>query len=199
MRGREDPEVPIARSPCLRVTAPASSASPAICRARPSASTPLRGRAGARDRLRAATRARHPGSGLACAARSRRVPRPHPDAHPRAAPPPHPLLRRVLERRARSAGVRPGGRGRRILAGGPGGPRAPDGPDLRALRRRWAELIRRIYEVDPLVCPRCGSPMRSIALITEPRVIGQILKHLAAKGVDARSPPDAAHNHRPAV
>jgi hypothetical protein len=41
--------------------------------------------------------------------------------------------------------------------------------------------------------------MRIIAFITEPRVIGQILKHLAAKGIDARSPPEARHNHRPAA
>jgi hypothetical protein len=27
----------------------------------------------------------------------------------------------------------------------------PDGPHRAALRRRWAELIRRVYEVDPLV------------------------------------------------
>jgi len=30
---------------------------------------------------------------------------------------------------------------------------APTDPDMRALRRRWAELLRRIYELDPLVCP----------------------------------------------
>ena len=30
-----------------------------------------------------------------------------------------------------------------------------------------------------------------LAFITEPRVIGKILRHLAAKGVDARSPPGA--------
>ena len=64
-------------------------------------------------------------------------------------------------------------------------------PDRRALRRSWAQLIRLIYEVDPLVCPRCGGLMRIIAFITELRVIGKILKHLAAKGVDARSPPGA--------
>ncbi len=28
--------------------------------------------------------------------------------------------------------------------------------DARALRRSWAQLIKRIYEVDPLVCPSCG-------------------------------------------
>jgi hypothetical protein len=40
---------------------------------------------------------------------------------------------------------------------------------------------------------------RMIMHIPEPRVIGQILKHLAAKGIDARSPPEAPHNHRPAA
>ena len=33
--------------------------------------------------------------------------------------------------------------------------------------------------------------MRIIAFVTEPRVIGTILRHLEAKGVDARSPPGA--------
>jgi hypothetical protein len=33
--------------------------------------------------------------------------------------------------------------------------------------------------------------MRIIAFITEPRVIGAILRHLAKKGVDARSRPSA--------
>lgn len=64
----------------------------------------------------------------------------------------------------------------------------PD-PELRALRRRWAELLRRICEVDPLICPRCGAAMRVVAFITEPRVITKILRHLAAKGADPRSPP----------
>jgi hypothetical protein len=35
--------------------------------------------------------------------------------------------------------------------------------DLRALRRRWVQLIRRIDEVDPLVCLRCGAEIRIIA------------------------------------
>jgi hypothetical protein len=40
--------------------------------------------------------------------------------------------------------------------------------------------------------------MRIIAFITEPRVISAILKHLAAKGLDARSPPGPNQRH-PAV
>ncbi len=62
---------------------------------------------------------------------------------------------------------------------------------FRALRRRWAELLRRIYEVDPLVCPRCGETMRIIAFITEPRVITKILRHLATKAANQRSPPQS--------
>ncbi len=52
-------------------------------------------------------------------------------------------------------------------------------PDaLRAARRRWAELLRRIFEVDPLRCPRCGQEMRIVAVITEPPVIDRILTYL---------------------
>jgi len=32
----------------------------------------------------------------------------------------------------------------------------------------WARLIAKVYEIDPLVCPRCGSEMRLIAVITDP-------------------------------
>jgi hypothetical protein len=45
---------------------------------------------------------------------------------------------------------------------------APANPEARVLRRQWAELLRRSYEVDPLVCPRCGAWMRIVAFITEP-------------------------------
>jgi len=46
-----------------------------------------------------------------------------------------------------------------------------------------------IYEVDPLVCPKCAGTMRMIALIQEPKVIDKILKHLRTKGRDARAGP----------
>ena len=32
-------------------------------------------------------------------------------------------------------------------------------------------MLRRIFEVDPLLCPRCGGAMRIIAFLTEPAVI----------------------------
>ena len=37
--------------------------------------------------------------------------------------------------------------------------------------------------------------MRIIAFITEPPVIKKILRHLAATGGDARSPPDPRERH----
>ena len=46
---------------------------------------------------------------------------------------------------------------------------------LREARRRWADLLRRIYEVDPLTCPACGGAMRILAFIPEGAVIDQIL------------------------
>lgn len=67
----------------------------------------------------------------------------------------------------------------------------PTSLEWRAARRGWAQLIRRIYEVDPLVCPRCGGQMRIIAFLTELSVIGKILRHLADKFVDARIPASA--------
>ena len=65
--------------------------------------------------------------------------------------------------------------------------------NARALRRSWAQLIKRIYEVDPLVCPSCGSEMKVIAFITEHDVVDAILRHLAkAKTRSPRGPPGAA-------
>jgi hypothetical protein len=57
------------------------------------------------------------------------------------------------------------------------------------LRRRWANLIRRVYQTDPLVCPKCGSKMRILSFITQPRVINKILEHLKYRATQTRSPP----------
>ena len=59
----------------------------------------------------------------------------------------------------------------------------------------WARLLRKVYEVDPLACPRCSATMRVIAVITAPAVIDRILRHLRETGGDdlfaARAPPAA--------
>ena len=72
-------------------------------------------------------------------------------------------------------------------------------PRRRAGGPQWAAVLRQIFEVDPLVCPRCAGAMRIVACITQAAVIGQILTHLrtraagtrAAAGAQpgARSPP----------
>ena len=60
----------------------------------------------------------------------------------------------------------------------------------RTLRRSWAQLIKRIYEVDPLVCPSCGAEMKVIACITEHDVVDAILRHLErGEAKEARGPP----------
>ena len=43
-----------------------------------------------------------------------------------------------------------------------------------------------IYEVDPMVCPKCGVDMKVIAIIEDPDGLGRILRHLVNNG---RSPP----------
>jgi hypothetical protein len=65
----------------------------------------------------------------------------------------------------------------------------PPPPERAALRRRWANLIRRVYEVDPLVCPRCGAEVRVIGFITETKVIKRMLDHIRKRDKVSRSPP----------
>ena len=58
----------------------------------------------------------------------------------------------------------------------------------------WARLIRKVYEADPLECPKCKGPMRVIALIDDPGVIRHILEHLGLWAPEApeRGPPRQA-------
>jgi hypothetical protein len=58
-------------------------------------------------------------------------------------------------------------------------------------RATWARLIRKVYEADPLECPKCKGPMRVIALIEDPGIIRRILEHLGqwAPLATERSPP----------
>lgn len=37
--------------------------------------------------------------------------------------------------------------------------------------RGWAEMIRKVYEVDPLICPKCGGNMSIISFIEDHKVI----------------------------
>jgi len=54
-------------------------------------------------------------------------------------------------------------------------------------RAAWARLIAKVYEADPLICRHCGSPMRIMAVITEPQQVRKILLHLIKTG---KAPPE---------
>jgi hypothetical protein len=61
-------------------------------------------------------------------------------------------------------------------------PSAASSPEVAARSRAsqtWAMLIKRVYEVDPLVCTKCGGQMKVIAFIEPPQadVIEKILRH----------------------
>ena len=60
-----------------------------------------------------------------------------------------------------------------------------------AFRGNWARLIRKIYETDPLVCPRCQKQMRVVAAIENPDAIRRILEHLGLWLANARPTPRA--------
>jgi hypothetical protein len=64
----------------------------------------------------------------------------------------------------------------------------PDSEEVDSLARKsaWARLLARVYEIDPLVCPECGSQMKMIAVIQDPDEIKHILRHLIKIG---RAPP----------
>ena len=48
--------------------------------------------------------------------------------------------------------------------------------------------LRKVYEVDPMTCPRCGGAMR-VAFLTEPAVVDRIIEHLKLTFVAAKPPP----------
>ena len=56
-------------------------------------------------------------------------------------------------------------------------------------RRAWARLIRKVYEVDPLLCPACRGLMKVISFITDEDVIYRILDHLDLLEPDPPPPP----------
>jgi hypothetical protein len=82
-------------------------------------------------------------------------------------------------------------------AGGRGGredPRDAESGYARERRRSRARLLRKLLEVDPLLCPKCRVETRVVSVITDPAVVDRILEHLAERGghdpFDARAPPE---------
>jgi hypothetical protein len=56
-------------------------------------------------------------------------------------------------------------------------------------RRGWAEMIRKVFEVDPLTCPKCQDQMRIIAFLTDYAVVDRIIHPLKLTFVAERPPP----------
>jgi len=79
---------------------------------------------------------------------------------------------------------------RKRMAGNGTGAEDPDAFLRKQCRMHWAALIRMVYEVDPLLCPKCGGTMRIISFIEQDDVIHRILTHCGLwKDPLARPPP----------
>jgi len=55
--------------------------------------------------------------------------------------------------------------------------------------KSWSRLIKKIYEVDPLICPICGGQMRIIAFIEYYKVVKKILDWLCINEFKRDRPP----------
>ena len=53
-------------------------------------------------------------------------------------------------------------------------------------RASWARLLKKIFEVDPLLCPRCQVPLQLVSVITEPKVVDKILAHRRSMPAEER-------------
>ena len=59
----------------------------------------------------------------------------------------------------------------------------------RAFRKRWAQLIQKVYNVDPLICPKCSGEMRIVGFIEDQETIKIILMHLNMWLPQSQAPP----------
>jgi hypothetical protein len=60
--------------------------------------------------------------------------------------------------------------------------------------KKWRELIKKVWEADPLLCPKCQKEMRIVSLIDDQAVIERILRHLGlwqqgVRVMPSRAPP----------
>ena len=75
---------------------------------------------------------------------------------------------------------------------------APYLPDASAKPSpKWAALMKRVFEIDPLLCPRCGAQMKIKSFVTDPRQIQRLLLNLGLPSATAPPPlsvtiPEAA-------
>ena len=74
----------------------------------------------------------------------------------------------------------------------------PEAPAPSRASQTWAMLIKRVYEIDPLCCPKCQGQMKVLAFIEPPQadVIEKILRHCGLWHC-SRAPPaggDSVHD-----
>ena len=73
--------------------------------------------------------------------------------------------------------------------------RQDDDQYTRRARLSWAKLIRRVYEVDPLLCPFCGAEMKILAFILDFAAAKAIRQSLELPAQEpeplAHAPPEA--------
>jgi len=50
-------------------------------------------------------------------------------------------------------------------------------------------MIRKVYEVDPMLCPQCGGHMKVIAFLIDYGVVDKIIRHLKLTFIAERPPP----------
>ena len=74
---------------------------------------------------------------------------------------------------------------------------APGELTSKQFRRRWARLIQKIYEVDPLCCPNCSRQMRVISMLEAGSIVKKILEHLDLWDVRNHDPPSEKESHMP--
>jgi hypothetical protein len=128
-----------------------------------------------------------------CSARERVRPPPRKPAVDRPVEPPSP---RAVEGHGRGATPNrcsPLGRDRNRGTPAPAGLQeplpVPEESTSRPRRLTWADLLRRVFAIDVLECPRCGGRMRLLAAIQPPGVTQAILDCL---DLSSRAPPTAA-------
>jgi hypothetical protein len=82
--------------------------------------------------------------------------------------------------------------------------RATEGTPWRLRERRldWAALLRRVFAVDVLQCPRCNGRMKIVSFITDPLVACRILDHVGLPSAlpvpdPVRAPPEPEFEAEP--
>jgi hypothetical protein len=89
-----------------------------------------------------------------------------------------------------------GARRKRILAETPATILEPPPEQKKKASQSWAALIKRVFELDPLLCPKCGETMKIKSFITDTKEVKRLLDNLGIPGfvkllpICGPAPPD---------